>query len=1254
MRTFRFILGGILLGLFLNGIVDGVIIDRENIVNELVAESDQIQTPIDIDWIPGDVTRMLICDKRGIIFLMIDGELQPKPFLDIRSKVESNGSRGLFACLVDKDFSKNPYIYLSYVDNRVKSPSDRAKAGKIVKYRINSALTGATGEVVLVGKQFPPVSGCGSDKSIGRKDIICLDANQHNIGYLVQNPDNGEIFAGLGDAAVPSTFDNLPFRAFDLDFLVGKVLCIQRNGRGCRGNPFVRNGNLRENRGKVWSYGYRFPFRGNWDPVNKLPLTAHVGFARYESIVLTRKGLNFGWPCLEGPKENPKAATDPICKQIKSGKIELDDNRSLWDYDHNFGTSVTGVERLSSNKWPASMRNLLAVADYTKSWIKLIEVTRNGIVGKPQDLLSDVLGPVQVKQGPDGHLYYISILAQSVSRIRFELDTSRPEVVQILPPFGSSNAETTTPVEIKFSKRIDFDTVNRQRVRIVNAKNNKAVATSFSWDAARNTVVAQPNGRLARNTDYDVTVSGIKDNQGRAMAGTFRSSFKTGTGFSLYISDLDFVRAVNGKERVLRDKQPFQSAQKVQPPLSIRGTIYSKGLGVHAKSEVVVDLPQGCTRFQAYVGVDDLRRNLEEGELFFEVLADNRRVFYTENPTTKQGPAVYIDTRVAGARRVSFIMTKSARTGPAAAVGTWGDAQFRCGGYDTARPKVTKISPGQGLGINGSIDVTFSEPMDVASTVAATELLLPIALGGYDLGFTTTFSKSLKTMTIKPNQPLLHDTEYQLTIDGSAEDLSQNRLSGNVQRNLKTAAVAPAGERIGLVELVTRGRNPAANFRKTGGGGGTGTRVRQFNNGIAMTGYSVATFQLPGSGCTSISFVAGKENARKDGETCRMKMFEATGPQGAEKSVFDQEFTDSTVSATVKNRRLTNARRLRLVVAKSPPAPGAVHCSWAAVQLTCGGQQVLLTKQEVVNRVGNALGINKRRSGQPIALRIPTTTGGGGAPTKIELKPNVEVKYITPGVCSTLNMRVDAKNGGSANVQLLSGNGRQLCQTGTLRSGTGRNISCNVRGVSRLTLKATGSGGVAEISNANFNCAKGSREPRCEFGNFPANFKVKDEVCYSATCYNFKGQVLPASAVSWVTKIIHCQALCHEHEEETTNGNRGCYTIPDHGDFFFMEFDVIARDGDAETVSTRQVRPQTVSVTVTTMPPGISVGVDSLAGPSPLKSIVIVGAKFTANVPSESGRNTFKFWDDNRNAPGDRPFQFNKAGTRTYNAVYTR
>jgi len=82
------------------------------------------------------------------------------------------------------------------------------------------------------------------------------------------------------------------------------------------------------------------------------------------------------------------------------------------------------------------------------------------------------------------------------------------------------------------------------------------------------------------------------------------------------------------------------------------------------------------------------------------------------------------------------------------------------------------------------------------------------------------------------------------------------------------------------------------------------------------------------------------------------------------------------------------------------------------------------------------------------------------------------------------------------------------------------------------------------------------------------------------------------------------------------------------------------------------VKPETVEITVTTMPSGMTVGVDSLQGRAPLTSLVLLGAKLTINAVPEENGNEFRFWDDNQNVSESRALTFNTAGKRAYHAVY--
>jgi hypothetical protein len=59
-------------------------------------------------------------------------------------------------------------------------------------------------------------------------------------------------------------------------------------------------------------------------------------------------------------------------------------------------------------------------------------------------------------------------------------------------------------------------------------------------------------------------------------------------------------------------------------PLSMMGTKFEKGLGVHAVSDLVYEVKPGYKRFVAYVGVDDCMRSYKQPSVVFQVYGDVR------------------------------------------------------------------------------------------------------------------------------------------------------------------------------------------------------------------------------------------------------------------------------------------------------------------------------------------------------------------------------------------------------------------------------------------------------------------------------------------------------------------------------------------------------------------------------------------------------------------------------------------------------
>jgi hypothetical protein len=71
-----------------------------------------------------------------------------------------------------------------------------------------------------------------------------------------------------------------------------------------------------------------------------------------------------------------------------------------------------------------------------------------------------------------------------------------------------------------------------------------------------------------------------------------------------WVSDLPFT-ATNGWGPVERDMSNGEALAGDGHPITIGGTQYAKGLGVHPAGDVTLNLAGNCARFTAAVGVDD-------------------------------------------------------------------------------------------------------------------------------------------------------------------------------------------------------------------------------------------------------------------------------------------------------------------------------------------------------------------------------------------------------------------------------------------------------------------------------------------------------------------------------------------------------------------------------------------------------------------------------------------------------------------------
>jgi beta-galactosidase len=141
-----------------------------------------------------------------------------------------------------------------------------------------------------------------------------------------------------------------------------------------------------------------------------------------------------------------------------------------------------------------------------------------------------------------------------------------------------------------------------------------------------------------------------------------------------WLSDRPFTQQANGWGPVEKDRSNGEQGAADGRPLTIGGTGYAKGLGVHAVSNVLVDLGGNCTRFRADVGVDD--ETGTGGSVVFEVWVDGEQRARSGVLTGSNG-AERIDADLTGGDRLELRVT-DAGDGNGNDHGDWGAARLAC------------------------------------------------------------------------------------------------------------------------------------------------------------------------------------------------------------------------------------------------------------------------------------------------------------------------------------------------------------------------------------------------------------------------------------------------------------------------------------------------------------------------------------------------------------------------------------------------
>ncbi len=353
--------------------------------------------------------RIFIAGQQGIVRIVRDGVLLPTPFVELT--VNSVEQRGLFGLALDPNFEANGYVYLYFTLEHDAADPTGPKMSRLIRVTADGDVAAPGSEIVLLGSVVGDSSHALCEDFPAGSDCLPADGCCHVGGGLRFAPD-GTLFVATGDGA--STID-LRFRSQDLDSLAGKMLRINPDGSAPVDNPYF-TGDPAANRSKVWAYGLREPFRFGLQPGSFLPFVGNVGGLFWEEIEIAYPGVNLGWPCYEGEERHYGAEQYPICEALF---LEGPDAVALPLHTYPTGGYHAVIGGDFALAYPEPYAGAYFFGDWAQSSISYLTMDDDNNLIDVREFATGAGGPIALKTGPDGEIYYLAWNAGELRHIRW-------------------------------------------------------------------------------------------------------------------------------------------------------------------------------------------------------------------------------------------------------------------------------------------------------------------------------------------------------------------------------------------------------------------------------------------------------------------------------------------------------------------------------------------------------------------------------------------------------------------------------------------------------------------------------------------------------------------------------------------------------------------------------------------------------------------------------------------------------------------
>ena len=350
--------------------------------------------------------RLFVAEKAGRVRVVdAAGRLRPDPVIDISDHVNSYWDRGLLGIAVDTDFATNHSVYLLYVHEANALNPSGPKTSRLTRIGVTSANEledPEAPETIVLGSVAQAPCPAPADSV----DCIPADGFSHAIGTVRADPD-GTLWLGSGDASGFWGVDPKALRTYDERSFAGKLMHVDRNGRGLADHPFCPGEtDLTKTCTKLHAKGFRNPFRFQLRPSTG-PLVGDVGWEGYEEINTVKPGRSYGWPCYEGTTRTPGYQDLAGCTmQYDAGPSAH--QPPAYQYPRAGNAAIVAGPRYEADQYPSQYRGAWFFGDYAKGLIWRMTIDAQGEVAGVTQFATGFEGGVDLERAPTGDLVYLS------------------------------------------------------------------------------------------------------------------------------------------------------------------------------------------------------------------------------------------------------------------------------------------------------------------------------------------------------------------------------------------------------------------------------------------------------------------------------------------------------------------------------------------------------------------------------------------------------------------------------------------------------------------------------------------------------------------------------------------------------------------------------------------------------------------------------------------------------------------------------